>query len=139
MKSKLLLCLALLFSVNLFSLSTLMAGEPVPGAEIYVELEPDDEPIANVTTNGDGEFIFTFPEGIKIPKNGTFKITISTPQKIKSSTTNKLKKMEMEKQTILIQFNRKDGPKFKFILTKDEKMKAKSNRGGFAVSGRSNS
>ena len=25
-----------------------LAGEPIPGAEIYVELEPDDEPIANI-------------------------------------------------------------------------------------------
>ncbi|MDP3453349.1 MAG: hypothetical protein Q8R90_10385 [Bacteroidales bacterium] len=31
-----------------------LPGEPVPGAEIYVELEPDDEPIINSTTNEEG-------------------------------------------------------------------------------------
>ena len=41
-------------------------GEPVPGAEIYVELEPDDEPIffqpdfQTVTENPDGTITVTF-------------------------------------------------------------------------------
>lgn len=29
-------------------------GEPIPGAEIYVELEPDDQPIANTQTDNSG-------------------------------------------------------------------------------------
>lgn len=34
-------------------------GEPIPGAEIYVELEPDDEPIAFGQTGEDGTFHFS--------------------------------------------------------------------------------
>ncbi len=34
-------------------------GEPVPGAEIYLEIEPDEEPIANIGTTGNkGSSIF---------------------------------------------------------------------------------
>ncbi len=33
-----------------------VVGEPVPGAEIYIELEPDDEPIINNPTGEEGEF-----------------------------------------------------------------------------------
>lgn len=115
-----------------------MAGEPVPGAEILIEQEPNDVPIALATTNNNGEFVFSFPEGIKIPKSGTFKITITPPQKLKGSNSKRLKGMEMEGQTIQVQFSRKEGPKFKYILIWDEKLKTKSNRGGFAVSGRNN-
>jgi hypothetical protein len=138
MRSKLLFCVAFLFSASLFSCSTLLAGEPVPGAEILVEQEPNDVPIAQAISNTHGEFMFSFPEGIKIPKSGTFKITITPPQKLKGSNAKRLKGMYMEKQTIQIQFSRKDGPKFKYILIWDEKLKTKSNRGGFAVSGRNN-
>lgn len=46
------------------------SGEPVPGAEIYVELEPDDEPIARVVTDGEGTGTF------EISKPGTPKYTI---------------------------------------------------------------
>jgi hypothetical protein len=138
MRSKLLFCFALLISASLFSFSTCMAGEPVPGAEILIEQEPNDEPIAQAISNNHGEFMFSFPEGMKIPKSGIFKITITPPQKLKGSNAKKLKGMDMEKQIIQIQFSRKDGPKFKYILIWDEKLKTKSNRGGFAVSGRNN-
>ena len=33
-------------------------GEPIPGAEITLEQEPDDEPIANVSTDLDGNYSF---------------------------------------------------------------------------------
>lgn len=138
MRSKLLFYVVFLFSASLFSFSTSLAGEPVPGAEILIEQEPNDVPIAQAISNNHGEFVFSFPEGIKIPKSGTFKITITPPQKLKGSNAKKLKGMEMGKQTIQIQFSRKDGPKFKYILIWDEKLKTKSNRGGFAVSGRNN-
>lgn len=48
-------------------------GEPVPGAEITLEQEPDDEPIANVTTEGNGEYIFTH-----VP-DGLFKLSVDVP------------------------------------------------------------
>lgn len=34
-------------------------GEPIPGAEITLEQEPDDEPIANTQTGSGGDYIFT--------------------------------------------------------------------------------
>lgn len=34
-----------------------LSGEPVPGAEIFIELEPDDQPITNTTTNDTGFYI----------------------------------------------------------------------------------
>lgn len=136
MRSKLFFCVILLLFSSLYSFSPPLAREPVPGAEIYVELEPDDEPIANIQTNNDGEFVFSIPEGIKLPKKGVFSITITPPTKFKGSKARK--SLGMEKQTIQVQFNRKDGPKFKFVLIWDEKLKTKSNKGGFAVSGRSN-
>ncbi|OFX58035.1 MAG: hypothetical protein A2046_14410 [Bacteroidetes bacterium GWA2_30_7] len=33
-------------------------GEPIPGAEITLEQEPDDEPIANTESNGNGDYTF---------------------------------------------------------------------------------
>jgi hypothetical protein len=118
----------------LFSFSPLLAGEPVPGAEILIEQEPNDVPIAQVQTNSNGEFTFSFPDGMKVPDKGTFKITIVPP---KNLTGLKAKKLTgMEKQTIEISFTKKDGPKFKYVLKWDDQLKTKSNRGGFAVSGR---
>jgi hypothetical protein len=137
MKSKLLFCIILLLSISLYSFSPPLSGEPVPGAEILVEQEPDDIPIRSVITNQDGEFSFTFPKGEKIPKSGTFKITITPPQKMKGAKGKKLE--GMEKQTIIIPFVRKDGPKFKYTLTWDKTLKTKSNKGGFADSGKSTS
>jgi hypothetical protein len=111
------------------------AGEPVPGAEVYVELTPDHEDIATVETNNDGEIIFKFPDGIKIPKEGVFALTITPPKKIKSSKSKKL--TGMQKQTILIPFKKKEGPKFKYILLWKEGDAKTYNRGSFAVSGKS--
>jgi hypothetical protein len=34
-------------------------GEPVPGADIFIEQEPDDEPIAHTTTDLNGNFSLT--------------------------------------------------------------------------------
>jgi hypothetical protein len=137
MKSKLLLFVTLLVCSSSYSFSPPLSGEPVPGAEIYIELEPDDEPIANVQTNMDGEFSFIIPADIEVPANGTFSITVTPPKKLNGPMAKNLS--SMEKQTIQIQFSKKDGQKFKFTLSWDAKLKTKSNRGGFAVSGRNNS
>ena len=134
MQTKVLIAVILLISLSFFSFSNAYSGEPVPGAEILIEQEPNDVPIASVITDKDGEFKFSFPDGMKIPKSGTFKITITPPRDLKRSLAKKLS--GMEKQTIEIPFKRKDGPKFKFVVTWEPK--SKSNRGGFAVSGRSN-
>lgn len=48
-------------------------GEPIPGAEIYVELEPDDEPVANFTTDSTGSYDIV---GVQ---NGTYSIHVDIP------------------------------------------------------------
>ncbi len=48
-------------------------GEPVPGGEIYIELEPDDEPIANATSDTTG-----FWEVTGLPE-GTYSIYVDIP------------------------------------------------------------
>lgn len=129
--------MSFLFCLILFSFSPSVAGEPVPGAEILIEQEPGDIPVQSVVTNKHGEFEFRFPDGMKIPKSGTFKLTITLPENLKGAIAKQMK--GIEKQTIEIPFTRKDGPKFKYVLTWDVQLKSKSNRGGFAVSGRNNS
>jgi len=63
-----------------------LVGEPVPGAEVYVELEPDDEPIANTQTDENGYYeVSGLPEGeysinIQIPgvrMDSTYSVVIT--------------------------------------------------------------
>jgi hypothetical protein len=68
------LFLTITFLLLYFSKCWAAEGEPIPGAEIYVELEPDDEPICDGETNGEGEYIFSvllpgysIPSGPDIP------------------------------------------------------------------------
>jgi hypothetical protein len=133
-KSILTIILLLIVSVSrISSTESETVGEPVPGAEVYVELEPDKEPIANIETNNYGEFMFQFPDVIKIPKNGIFTMTILPPKKLSKSQTKKL--VGMGKQVVQVSFKKKDGPKFKYTLTWEHNSKAQ-NKGSFAVSGK---
>ncbi|HBF89144.1 MAG TPA: hypothetical protein DDX39_10920 [Bacteroidales bacterium] len=52
-----------------------LMGEPVPGAEITLEQEPDDEPICNTTTDISGhyEFVNVLEEG------NTYKLNVDIP------------------------------------------------------------
>ena len=114
-----------------------LAGEPVPGAEIFIELDVDpDEPIANVTTNEDGEFsIFTSTGQAysSLPSIGTFIFTITIPRKFASLHHLDLRK----KEKVKIAFNKKtNGPLFKYVLLWIKPGKAQ-NKGTFAVSGKS--
>jgi len=111
-----------------------VSGEAVPGARIYIELESATVPIAIVETDEDGEFKFEMPKKMDVPKNGTFSLTITPPQNLKGKQAKKL--AGMQKQTIKIAFNRKDGPKFKYLLLWKIESKAQ-NKGTFAVSGKS--
>lgn len=56
-----------------FSKSLKTVGEPVPGAEIYIEQEPSDEPIANTTTDTAG--VYTFDQ----LSDGTYSIYVDIP------------------------------------------------------------
>lgn len=51
-----------------------LAGEPVPGAEIYVEIEPDDEPIANTTTNDSGFYVIP-----SLPSGNSYSMSVDIP------------------------------------------------------------
>ena len=51
-----------------------LVGEPVPGAEIYVELEPDDEPIINTTSNDTGYY-----EVSGLPEGNTYSMKVDIP------------------------------------------------------------
>jgi hypothetical protein len=48
-----------MFFLSLGSWGYVLAGEPVPGAEIYIELEPGDEAIVKGETGSKGEFMLT--------------------------------------------------------------------------------
>lgn len=70
-------------------------GEPVPGAEVYIELEPDDQPIANGPTNTEGEFsgfIPINPPPAPAPKG--IKIFIKFPEKTWKYLATKAKKTD---------------------------------------------
>lgn len=53
-------------------------GEPVPGAEIYIELEGDDKPIMKGKTDHIGTYHF------KNLKNGNYKLVMKIPKEIDS-------------------------------------------------------
>ncbi len=80
---------SLLENWNFGTKSTLAAGEPVPGAEIIIEQEPTDDPVAYSTTDDNGEFsipdlpagdytIFTNVPGI--PMHNTYNFTITNSE-----------------------------------------------------------
>jgi hypothetical protein len=124
---------AIIFFFCLILVNTnIQAGEPVPGAEIYVELEPDDEPIFNGTTNEEGEFVFTIPASKELLKTSKLKITI-VPPKLKSKV--KSKKNSYKKQVITIDIPEQESNIFTFVLTWEPNAKAE-NKGAFAVSGK---
>ena len=59
-----------------------LKGELVPGAEIYVELEPDDEPI-NATVSENGTFTF------EALKPGNYQVIVRLPEKSLDSYSGK--------------------------------------------------
>ncbi|MBI5219500.1 MAG: T9SS type A sorting domain-containing protein [Bacteroidia bacterium] len=54
--------------------SPLEMGNPVNGGEIYIELEPDDEPVANTTTDTAGNYAFT-----GLAENNTYSVHVEIP------------------------------------------------------------
>ncbi len=63
-----------LFLLIVFSGSVVFAGEPVPGAEVFVEQEPDEEPIAFQQTGNSGTVTFGHLD------KGIYRILITLPQ-----------------------------------------------------------
>ncbi len=51
-------------------------GEPVPGAEVFAEQEPDEHPIANTQTNSSG---FYHIGGLPLGSKSLFKLTVDIP------------------------------------------------------------
>jgi hypothetical protein len=87
-----------------------LVGEPVPGAEIYVELEPDDEPIMNNTTDDAGNFeLSSLPQGTVLPETGHIQATVFAVIKLKP-------------QKVIAHFDKKHGLKFALTKTPDGRM-----------------
>ncbi|MCX7876996.1 MAG: hypothetical protein N2321_12640 [Melioribacteraceae bacterium] len=135
------------FCINKVQAQSKAMGEPVPGAEIYIELEPDDEPIANITTDQNGEFEIVFSNGgnnlpniNNLPSIGTFVFTIKPPK----SFAIKYNIVDKKFQKAKVKFDKnKDGKVLKngnivlrYVLTWLVDQKAQ-NKGSFAVSGKS--
>ena len=77
-------------------------GDPVPGAEIFIEQEPADEPMIVISTDADGKFSL---EGMEVLKKGTYKLYV-----VKSSIENlnmNGKKFHIDFKVVLNESNQK--------------------------------
>ena len=101
--------------VVLFFCNKSQAGEPVPGAEIFVEQKPNHVPIkagahnstrsnvqrnfsAKYITDKNGEFEISFPKGYKLPSSGELTLTITTHEvahQLQQSKTSGAKDKEL--------------------------------------------
>jgi hypothetical protein len=108
-------------------------GEPIPGAEIYVELEPDDEPIANVISDDSGQFFINPVQNVPHPpKNSTVVFTITLPK------GNKLfPKLIVIGQIKLPLKKLIDDRVFTYTLLWEEPDVKAQSKGAFAISGKS--
>lgn len=128
-------------------------SEPVPGAEITVEQVPGPTIIkakqiggesgpaektqfdvilkSKFTTNDKGEFtLLVAPDSFKkLPEEFNLKFTIKPKDPSKFST---------ETNSIVVKVKKSDGPKFIFVVT-FQKLDAKTNKGTFAVNGKTQS
>ncbi len=113
--------LALILFTTFFNLQareplpSFLAGEPVPGGEIYIELEPDDEPICNDTTNDEGDVSFyaiiSPPEIPNIPVLPVISVYVTLNDKIITD----LNKILLEKSPV--RKNSQPFGKYNFVLT----------------------
>lgn len=83
----LLTILVLLFSINKVQAQPKVMGEPVEGAEIFIEQQPNDEPLKKGKTDHTGTYHF------KNLKSGTYKIVCKLPKTFDSTA----KKAELAK------------------------------------------
>lgn len=111
-----------------------MDGEPIPGAEIYVELEPDDEPIAHGTTNGNGEFTFQVLERSDttrpFPREGTFAFVVKPPRELSTPSQKSVR--------LRAPFTRTKATRaFTYVLLWIKPDAKAQTKGAFAISGKS--
>lgn len=153
-------CIAFFVQMNVY------AGDPVPGAEIYIEQEPNDEPCAQTATGTNGKFIFqNSRKSLKKGQRYSVKIRMSPSklnqikQKSKSRQKfvlhiqighykNNIKQILIDKRVIidsetLIKANGRKIKILTFVSREDLEifvpLKAQGSRGGFAVGGFSQS
>ena len=117
-------------------------GEPVPGAEVYIELEPDDEPIFNTTTDENGYFEFSElpPPAPPFPNEGTFVFNILPSKEfIKRYRLDPLEKFKVSvpysKEEVKPTEGKSKRIVFQYLLEWEKPTKAE-NKGAFAVSGK---
>ncbi|MFA5806664.1 MAG: hypothetical protein WC879_18690, partial [Melioribacteraceae bacterium] len=108
----------LLFTSSTSTIVRMDMGEPVPGAEILVEQEPNDVPInvAPCVTNNEGEVSFTIPSDQfkKLPDKFQLKVTIKPNDPTKYVLTRGAK------NTMIFKFKKSDGPNIRLILSWEE-------------------
>jgi hypothetical protein len=124
LKYCLLVAAAILFAAKVYAV-----GEPVPGAEITVELAQPDGPVATLAhcqTNKAGEFHFTLPSNKKVPPQGVFNIKVVPPGKGKYGS---------QPQVVTVPYDLRRGMQFSYVLSWT--FDRGQNRGSFAVSGKS--
>jgi hypothetical protein len=89
-------------------------GEPVPGAEIYIVQEPDEEPVASVVTDENGIFTFDITPvlgtGETPPETMVLNLSITPP------ADEKYQLPEGTSNVVYIEINVDEGPEYTFIL-----------------------
>ncbi len=109
-------------------------GGPVAGAEIIVTLSQSGTQFAKCVTNKNGEFSFNFSvdtkQGAELPEKLTFDLSITPPK----GTNYQLSEGKTNKVTFEVR--PPYGPRYECTLGWVPEA-GKASRGGFAVSGRS--
>ena len=118
-------------TILLFTSSISMAQQSVADVQVTVKLNAGNVFIAQCVTNADGEFTFDFQEGLPAPVSGTFIFEITSYLPGGSILSNA--KSVRTTQTLTAKFISKTSRPFIYTL---KWIQSKSNRGGFAISGR---
>lgn len=106
-------------------------GEPVPGAEIYIELEGDPEAVAKVASDSAGVFQFSVKGLRRFPGTGTLSLTV-----IPSKAYAKGRNISAGKQHIRVRFIKPSDETFRFVLFHGPVPSgASESKASFAVSG----
>lgn len=129
------------------------ASEPVPGAEITVEQYPGPVIIKNKSGVGESgpaektQFDVILKSKMKTNDQGEFSLKLSKKQlkqlpeefylKITIEPKNR-KHYLADEDFVIVKLNKSDGPEFNFVVT-FERLKNKSNKGTFAVNGKTQS